>query len=112
MHRLSARARACGQDGSNQLDSSLTEALSCMLHHLRDAPPLKLSLTSGRILFVLTNGSFEPEGDVVAGVGGVIFDEFGSLLHSFSGEVPEEVLQFFMRSSNHPMYEVELYTLC
>ena len=72
MHNLSKRAQ--GHDHNSLLCEDLRNSLSILLNHLETAPPLTIRLTSGRNLYVFTDGSYEPDADIRAGVGGLIVD--------------------------------------
>ncbi|CAE7717482.1 unnamed protein product [Symbiodinium sp. CCMP2592] len=109
MHQMSLRAR--GIDGSSELGAELEWALRTLLEHVNTSRPLELRQTSGRELFVFTDGSYEPGAEVVAGIGGVIYDASGSPLAFFSSEVPKSDLDVLEAESEHPIYEVELYAV-
>ena len=109
MHQLSLRAR--GIDGSAELGADLEWALRTLWEHVNTSRPLELRQTSGRELFVFTDGSYEPGAEVVAGIGGVIYDVSGSPIAYFSSEVPLEDLTELESESEHPIYEVELYAI-
>ena len=52
--------RAQGHDHGNLLCDDLQSSLLTLLKHLETAPPLTIRLTSGRNLYVFTDGSYEP----------------------------------------------------
>ena len=109
MHQLSLRAR--GIDGSAELGADLAWALRTLWEHVDASKPLELKQTSGRELFVFTDGSYEPGAEVVAGIGGVIYDVSGSPIAYFSSQVPAADLAELEAESEHPIYEVELYAI-
>ena len=109
MHVLSKRAQ--GQEHSNAMREDLHSSLSILLNHLETAPPLTLRLTSGRNLYLFTDGSYEPESDIRAGVGGLVLDEAGNPIRFFSDCICDEDLGVLLRESAHPIYEVELFAV-
>ena len=86
-------------------------ALRTLWEHVDASKPLELKQTSGRELFVFTDGSYEPGAEVVAGIGGVIYDVSGSPIAYFSSQVPLADLAELETESEHPIYEVELYAI-
>ena len=106
MHNLSKRAQ--GHDQSHALGDVLQASLTVLLNHLEHAPPLTIRLTSGRNLYVFTDGSYEPGAAIQAGVGGLIVDEAGNPLRFFCDQVGELDLEILSRESNHPIYAIEL----
>ena len=106
MHTLSKRAQ--GHDHCSMLGDDLQVALTVLLNHLESAPPLTLRLTSGRNLYVFTDGSYEPGAAIQAGVGGLVVDEAGNPLRFFSDQVSETDLEVLLQESAHPIYAVEL----
>ncbi|CAE7260467.1 unnamed protein product [Symbiodinium sp. CCMP2592] len=109
MHQLSLRAR--GIDGSLELGADLEWAVRTLLEHVNTSRPLELRQTSGRELFVFTDGSYEPGAEIVAGIGGIIYDASGVPLAFFSSEIPKSDLEMLEAESEHPIYEVELYAV-
>ena len=107
MHTLSKRAQ--GHDHDSRLCEDLRASLSILLNHLETAPPLTLRLTSGRNLYVFTDGSYEPDSDVRAGVGGLIVDGAGVPLRFFSDHLSNADLDVLLQESTHPIYAVELF---
>ena len=106
MHRLSVRAQ--GRDSSTALDASLEGAIRTFKDHLENAPPLRLCPASGRNMYILTDGSFEPGLGTVAGIGGVLYDQSGNPVQYFSSEIAGEDLKRLLGDSDHSIYEVEL----
>ena len=106
LHRLSLRAQ--GRDASTALEGSIKHAILTFKHHLETAPPLRLCSSSGRNMYVFTDGSFEPGLDTVAGIGGVLYDQEGNAIQFFSSEITGKDLEKLLGHSNHPIYEVEL----
>ncbi|CAE7424313.1 unnamed protein product [Symbiodinium sp. CCMP2592] len=109
MHQLSLRAR--GIDGSSELSADLDWAVRTLLQHVSTSRPLELRQTSGRELFIFTDGSYKPGAGVVAGIGGIIYDASGVPLAFFSSEIPKSDLELLEAESEHPIYEVELYAV-
>ena len=109
MHVLSKRAQ--GQEHSMALHEDLRTSLLVLLNHLETAPPLTLRLTSGRNLYLFTDGSYEPDTDLSAGVGGLIVDAAGIPLRFFSDCICNADLEVLLRESSHPIYEVELFAV-
>ncbi|CAE7229688.1 unnamed protein product [Symbiodinium sp. CCMP2592] len=109
MHQLSLRAR--GIDGSSELSADLEWAVRTLLEHVSTSRPLELRQTSGRELFIFTDGSYEPGAEIVAGIGGIIYDASGVPLAFFSSEIPMFDLEVLEAESEHPIYEVELYAV-
>ena len=107
MHQISLRAQ--GHDSCTALTTDLEDALKFMRAYLKDARPLELRQTTGREMFIFTDGSYEPDGKVKAGIGGVLYDDSGTALAFFSSEVEYNDLLILENQSNHPIYEVELY---
>ena len=60
-------------------------------------------------MFIFTDGSYEPDGGVKAGIGGVLYDDSGTALAFFSSVVECNDLLTLENQSKHPIYEVELY---
>ena len=108
-HTLSKRAQ--GHVHDSRLGEDLRASLSNFLNHLETAPPLTLRLTSGRNLFVFTDGSYEPDSDVCAGVGGLIVDGAGVPLRFFSDHLSNADLDVLLQESSHPIYAVELFAV-
>ena len=67
--------RAQGREGSNFVNDELRGALSKLLDHVENAPPLHINVASGRTFFLFTDGSYEPSSDVAAGIGGILYDD-------------------------------------
>ena len=109
MHVLSKRAQ--GQEHSGATHEELHSSLLVLLNHLETAPPLTLRLTSGRNLYLFTDGSYEPDADIRAGVGGLVVDEAGIPLRFFSDCICDADLEVLLRESSHPIYEVELFAV-
>ena len=109
MRNLSKRAQS--HDHNSLLCEDLRNALSVLLNHLETAPPLTIRLTSGRNLYVFTDGSCEPDADIRAGVGGLIVDGAGVPLRFFSDYLSDPDLQVLLRESSHPIYAVELFAV-
>ena len=109
MHVLSKRAQ--GQEHSGTMRDELHSSLLVLLNHLETAPPLTLRLTSGRNLYLFTDGSYEPDADIRAGVGGLVVDEAGIPLRFFSDCICDADLGVLLRESSHPIYEVELFAV-
>ena len=109
MHNLSKRAQ--GHDPGNLLCDDLHSSLVTLLKHLETAPPLTIRLASGRNLFVFTDGSYEPEAAIRAGVGGLIVDGSGVPLRFFSDQVSDRDLDVLLQDSSHPIYAVELFAV-
>ncbi|CAE7426050.1 unnamed protein product [Symbiodinium sp. CCMP2456] len=107
MHQISLRAQ--GHDACVSLTKELEEALVTMRFFLSDPKPLEIRQTTGREMFVFTDGSYEPNGDVKAGIGGVLYDDTGTPLAFFSSDVSASDLSILEDQSDHPIYEVELY---
>ena len=106
MHRLSVRAQ--GRDASTSLDGSLESAIHTFKDHLENAPPLRLCPSSGRNMYIFTDGSFEPGLDTVAGIGGALYDQAGNPVQYFSSEIAGSDLEALLGDSDHPIYEAEL----
>ena len=109
MHTLSKRAQ--GHTHDSRLGEDLRASLSILLNHLETSPPLTLRLTSGRSLFVFTDGSYEPDSDIRAGVGGLIVDDAGVPLRFFSDHLCDTDLEVLLQESSHPIYAVELFAV-
>ena len=109
MHTLSKRAQ--GHTHDSRLGEDLRASLSILLNHLETSPPLTLRLTSGRNLFVFTDGSYEPDSDIRAGVGGLIVDDAGVPLRFFSDHLCDTDLEVLLQESSHPIYAVELFAV-
>ncbi|CAE7224658.1 unnamed protein product [Symbiodinium sp. CCMP2456] len=107
MHQISIRAQ--GHDACASLTPELEEALMTMKFFLSDPKPLEIRQTTGREMFVFTDGSYEPDGDIKAGIGGVLYDDTGTPLSFFSSDMVGSDLLTLEDQSDHPIYEVELY---
>ncbi|CAE7029174.1 unnamed protein product [Symbiodinium sp. CCMP2456] len=107
MHQISIRAQ--GHDACASLTPELEEALMTMKFFLSDPKPLEIRQTTGREMFVFTDGSYEPDGDIKAGIGGVLYDDTGTPLSFFSSDMVDSDLLTLEDQSDHPIYEVELY---
>ncbi|CAE7446360.1 unnamed protein product [Symbiodinium microadriaticum] len=84
---------------------------SRLLDHVENAPPLRINVASGRTFFLFTDGSYEPSGEVVAGIGGILYDDAGMPVSFFSGSVHPSDLEVMLETSSHPIYEIELYAV-
>ncbi|CAE7450708.1 unnamed protein product, partial [Symbiodinium necroappetens] len=109
MKTLSRRAQ--GREGSNFVNNELRGALDKLLDHVENAPPLCINVASGRTFFLFTDGSYEPSGEVVAGIGGILYDVAGMPVSFFSGSVHPSDLDVMLDTSSHPIYEIELYAV-
>ncbi|CAE7797960.1 unnamed protein product [Symbiodinium sp. CCMP2592] len=107
MRQISLRAQC--MDSCTRLTDDLTEAIQTLLRYVADSRPLELRQTTGRELYVFTDGSYEPTAEKRAGIGGVLYDSTGTPLSFFSAQVNEDDLRALEETSDHPIYEVELY---
>ncbi|CAE7215287.1 unnamed protein product [Symbiodinium sp. CCMP2592] len=107
MRQISLRAQC--MDSCTRLTDDLTEAIQTLLRYVVDSRPLELRQTTGRELYVFTDGSYEPTAEKRAGIGGVLYDSAGTPLSFFSAQVNEDDLRALEETSDHPIYEVELY---
>ncbi|CAE7743608.1 unnamed protein product [Symbiodinium sp. CCMP2592] len=107
MRQISLRAQC--MDSCTRLNDDLTEAIQTLLRYVADSRPLELRQTTGRELYVFTDGSYEPTAEKRAGIGGVLYDSTGTPLSFFSAQVNEDDLRALEETSDHPIYEVELY---
>ncbi|CAE7244255.1 unnamed protein product, partial [Symbiodinium sp. KB8] len=103
--------RAQGREGSNFVNDELRGALSKLLDHVENAPPLRINVASERTFFLFTDGSYEPSSDVAAGIGGILYDDAGLPVSFFSGSVHPDDLDAMLETSSHPIYEIELYAV-
>ncbi|CAE7717441.1 unnamed protein product [Symbiodinium sp. CCMP2592] len=107
MRQISLRAQC--MDSCTRLTDDLTEAIQTLLRYVVDSRPLELRQTTGREMYVFTDGSYEPTAEKRAGIGGVLYDSAGTPLSFFSAQVNEDDLRALEETSDHPIYEVELY---
>ena len=109
MSVISKRATSCSLDGS--LDPQLQRALSFLKGHVSVSKPVELSKSAGKTYCIFTDGAVEPTADgsqVVASVGGILYNTDGEAEAFFSEKVPQLILDMFLQHSSHPIFEVEL----
>ncbi|CAL1149732.1 unnamed protein product [Cladocopium goreaui] len=109
MSVISKRATSCSLVGS--LDPQLQRALQFLKEHVSISKPVELTKSAGKTYYIFTDGAVEPTADgsqVVASVGGILYNNDGEAEAFFSERVPQLILDMFLQHSSHPIFEVEL----
>ena len=109
MSVISKRATSCSLDGS--LDPQLHRALQFLKEHVSVSKPVELTKSAGKTYYIFTDGAVEPTADgsqIVASVGGILYNNDGEAEAFFSERVPQLILDLFLQHSSHPIFEVEL----
>ena len=109
LHLISKRALA--KNDATWLNGDLRWALCIVKEYMETAKPLTLTAAAGRTMYLFTDGSYEPDSDMPAGIGGILYDEAGNPIFFYSGQVHHSDLQRFLEDSHHPIYEIELYAV-
>ena len=109
MSVIGKRATSCAMSGS--LDPPLRRALLFLKEHVLVSKPVELTRAAGKTYFIFTDGAVEPSEvgtQMLASVGGILYNGEGVAEAFFSEKVPQLVLDMFLQHSSHPIFEVEL----
>ena len=60
------------------------------------------------MVYVFTDGAYEPGTDVLGSLGGVLVSPQGTLVQCFGEVVPRVLVDQLHKFSDHPIYEVEV----
>ena len=92
-----------------RVEDSLKDALTVLQHELAKDEPLIVTEATTRTWTVYTDGAYEPDGAIKASVGAVLVDEQGLVIECFGIELQESLREEFLKDSNHPIYELEIF---
>ena len=109
MSVISKRAISCSLSGN--LDPPLKRSLLFPKERVLVSQPVRLTKEAGKTYFIFTDGAVEPTADgngVVASVGGILYNADGVAEAFFSEQVPQLIMDMFLKHSSHPIFEVEL----
>ena len=109
MRVISRGATSCSLDGS--LDLQLRLALQFLKEHVSVTKPEELTKSAGKTYYIFTDGAIESTADgsqIVASVGGILYNINGEAEAFFSERVQQLILDLFLQRSSHPIFEVEL----
>ena len=109
MSVISRGATSCFLDGS--LDPQLHLALQFPKEHVSVSKPVELTKSAGKTYYIFTDGAVESTADglqIVASVGGILYNINGEAKAFFSERVPQLILDLFLQRAGHPIFEVEL----
>ncbi|CAL1169250.1 unnamed protein product [Cladocopium goreaui] len=101
MSVISKRATSCSLVGS--LDPQLQRALQFLKEHVSISKPVELTKSAGKTYYIFTDGAVEPTADgsqVVASVGGILYNNNGEAEAFFSERVPQLILDMFLQHSS------------
>ena len=96
---------ALGSDGSVKLSADVTWALRMVKLRIKQALPITISSVSLRTSYIFTDGAFEKGRGTF---GGVFVDHTGACLSYFAGEINKQAMSSMLKTSVHPIYELEL----
>ena len=96
---------ALGSDGSVKLSDDVAWALRMVRLRIKQALPITISSVSLRTSFIFTDGAFEKGRGTF---GGVFVDQTGACSSYFAGEINQQALSCMLKTSVHPIYELEL----
>ncbi|CAL1165705.1 unnamed protein product, partial [Cladocopium goreaui] len=106
---ISKRATPCSLDGS--LATQLYLALQFPKELVSVSKPVELTKSAGKAYYIFTDGAVESTAEgsqIVASVGGILYNSDGEAEAFFSKRVPQLILDLFLQHSSHPIFEVEL----
>ena len=72
---------------------------------------MQLTKAAGKTYSIFTDGAVEPSDggtSMLASVGGILYNTDGVAEAFFSEQVPQLILDMFLKHSSHPIFEVEL----
>ena len=106
LHVIGKRATMTG--GETRLNGELKRALTFFTTRILNGPPIEIRAALGKVIYIFTDGAFEPESDKPATIGGVLYSETGVRLGFFSEVVPSVLVDMYLTVSKNPIYLIEL----
>ena len=96
------------KDKTVVFDDDFMAVLNDLLSSIASAKPVTVTRNLCSTWYVFTDGAYEPGTEVPASIGGVLVSPQGALVQCFGEAVPQALVDLLLKSSNHPIYEVEV----
>ena len=83
-------------------------AIAFLKERVLGAPPTQIQSTNLSTWLIFTDGACEGEDQKVGSIGAVLVSPDGQVCNYMSEQVPETWMKYFLESSSHPIFELEL----
>ena len=92
---------------SHRLTGNDYAILTFLKSRVLTAPSIQINPCQLETWFIFTDGSCESQ-EASGGVGGVLMDPTGNVVHHVSRTVPKAIMDLLLEQSENPIYELEL----
>ena len=106
---LSWHSRRTGP--SIRIDDQLRSALGTLKNHLMSSRHVSINRDINETWIIFTDGAFESTSEQPASIGGILVNLNGKVVSFFGAYLPQPLLEEFLSTSKHPIYELEIFPL-